>query len=180
MAVTGWMMMLVLLGGGGNDLLDFVSPETYWKAKGVEVTVENLLAELKPAGIADASALIKQLGASEYKAREEASRRLTAMGPAVLPELRKAAKSSDPEISARAEKIIHGFSGKTSERVVRRLMAIRTLGEQKDRRAIPTLRKLLNSKALFEAEYARAAIAAIEGKPFKRPSVPARAMQSDL
>ncbi len=174
------MMMLVLLGGGGNDLLDFISPEAYWKTKGVEITVENLLTELKPAGIVDTSALIKQLGANEYKAREEASRRLAAMGPAVLPELRKAVKSSDAEISARAETIIHGFSGKTSERVVRRLMAIRTLGEQKYRRAIPALRKLLDSKAIFEAEYARAAIAAIEGKPFKRPGASAKAMQSDL
>jgi hypothetical protein len=180
MGATGLMMMLVLLGGGGNDLLDFISPEAYWKAKGVEVTVENLLAELKPAGIVDTSALIKQLGASEYEAREEASRRLAAMGPAVLPELRKAARSSDPEIAGRAGKIIHGLSGKARERVVRRLMAIRTLGERKDRRAIPTLRKLLNSKAIFEAEYARAAIAAIEGKPFKRPGASARAMQSDL
>ncbi len=180
MAISGLMMMLMLLGGGGNDLLDFISPEAYWKAKGVEVTAGNLLAELKPAGAVDTSALIKQLGASEYKVREEASRRLTAMGPAALPELRKAVKSSDPEIAGRAGKIIHGLSGKVRARAVRRLMAIRTLGERKDRQAIPTLRKLLKSKTLFEAEYARAAIAAIEGKPFKRPGASARAMQSDL
>jgi hypothetical protein len=101
--ISSWAMMLVLLAGGGNDLLDYLPAKHYWQAKSVTVTTENLLAELK----------------------------------------------ADPKDKATA---------------VRRLMAIRTLGEQKDPNALPALKKLLGSKELFEDEYARRAVAAIEGR----------------
>lgn len=181
MAASTWIMsLMILLGGGGNDLLDMVSHEAYWKSRGMEATTENLLAELKQVKGGDASALIKQLGAKQYKDRQEASLRLEAMGTSILPQLRKAVKSSDAEISIRAQRLIKKLSNKARGRSVRRLMAIRTLGELKDREAVPALRGLLKSKVLFEAEYAARAIAKIEGKPFKRQAVSAREMQSDL
>jgi hypothetical protein len=63
---------------------------------------------------------------------------------------------------------------------VRRLMAIRTLGELKKKESIATLKPLLKSKTLFEAEYAAAAIAAIEGKKFKRPGLSAKERMKDI
>jgi hypothetical protein len=63
---------------------------------------------------------------------------------------------------------------------VRRLMAIRTLGELKKKGAIATLQPLLKSKTLFEAEYAAAAIAAIEGKAYKRPGLSAKERMKDV
>ncbi|MCL2641400.1 MAG: hypothetical protein FWD53_11175, partial [Phycisphaerales bacterium] len=47
----------------------------------------------------------------------------------------------------------------------RRLMAIRTLGEVKVAAAVPTLKLLVEAKEPFVAEYAKRAIAQIEGKP---------------
>ncbi|HUV38795.1 MAG TPA: HEAT repeat domain-containing protein [Planctomycetota bacterium] len=63
---------------------------------------------------------------------------------------------------------------------VRRLLAIRTLGELKDRRALAALTALTNDRDPFVAEYARQAIATIEGKPFARPRPTDAAMESDV
>jgi len=52
---------------------------------------------------------------------------------------------------------------------VRRLMAIRTLGELKDAQAAAALQPLLKSERPFEADYAQQATAALEGKPYARP-----------
>ena len=175
-------ILMVLLGGGGNDFLDYVSVTAFWKSQGVEVTTVKLLAELKSAEakVADASKLIKQLGSAQQADREQAQRKLAAMGPGVLPQLRKAAKSPDAEVAMRIDSLIASLSKKGAARTARRLMAIRTLGERKDRKALTALRKLLKSKAVFEAEYAAAAIAAIEGKPVERTGASAKAMASDL
>jgi hypothetical protein len=59
-------------------------------------------------------------------------------------------------------------------------MAIRTLGEKKDRRALPVLRELVGSKDFFTADYARAAVAAIEGKPYRRPASTAEQCEADV
>ena len=181
MGMSAIAILMALLGGTGNDLLDYVPTKAFWKSQGVEVTTVKLLAELKAVEeAADASKLIKQLGAAEQAQREQAQRKLEAMGPAALPQLRKAAKSPDAEVAMRVQSLIASLSKKGAARTARRLMAIRALGERKDRKAVAALRKLLKSKAVFEAEYAARAIAAIEGKPFKRSDVSTKAMASDL
>jgi hypothetical protein len=179
MGVT-WWMVLVLLGGGGYDLLDLVSSKAYWQAQSAEMTVESLLSELRTPEGEDVSELIKKLGAQRHQDREEAHRKLLARGPSVVPDLLKAAETADAETAARINDLVRSLSGKAGAPAVRRLMAIRGLGELKDGRALPALRKLAASKALFEAEYVRRAIAGIEGKPFKPSDVPAGAMASDL
>jgi hypothetical protein len=68
---------------------------------------------------------------------------------------------------------------------VRRLMAIRTLGELKSPDAMSTLKAQLDSKEMFVADYAQRAIDAIEGKapgPVSAPTsgVPPDQMKTDL
>lgn len=51
-------------------------------------------------------------------------------------------------------------------KALRRLMAIRTLGELKDKKGLPALQPLLESKEPFVAEYAARAVAAINGRKY--------------
>jgi len=160
------LMMLMLMRQVGNDLLDYLDTAAYWKAKGAEVTVTRLLVDLKPpVPVGNVDGLIRDLGSADFKTRKAAQDKLLAMGPAVLPRIRTAVASDEPEIAFRAEQIMVLLSEPGKSRDVRRLMAIRTLGEKKARESLPALRRLLDSKTPFEAEYARTAIAAIEGKP---------------
>ena len=126
MVAFGFMelIMLVVMGGPiGNDLLSFVDSQAYWKAKGVDVSVP---------------AMTEQVGGAK-------------------------ADAEDPKV-----------------RSIRRLMAIRTLGELKDAQALPTLKKLLKSKEPFVADYSARAVAAITGKTYAPPKAPAAARQRDL
>ena len=122
------MLLLALLNGGGNDLLDYLSVKAYWQAKSVAITTEGMVTELKAAEKAEGA---QPLG-----------------GP--------------------------------KARAVRRLMATRALGELKDPNALGALKKMVDSKELFESEYAQRAIAAIEGKTFKDSAPTAKEMQSDV
>src|SRR5437764_8476301 len=103
-------MLMMLLGGGANDLLDLVHTDSYWKAKQVTVSVEQLITD------ANSKAPVNPDAAAPQAAG------------------------------------------------VRRLMAIRTLGELKKAEALTMLQSLVDSKEPFVADYAKAAIAAIEGK----------------
>ncbi len=51
-------------------------------------------------------ALIEQLGNDEYATRDEASRKLAAIGKLAVPALRDACKSTDPEVAVRAESLL--------------------------------------------------------------------------
>jgi hypothetical protein len=107
--MMSWIFSLIMLmNGGGNELLDFVPTDAYWKSHNVEVSVEALTKDLQ----ADVAA--------------------------------------DP--------------AKPKAGAVRRLMAIRALGEMKKPAAVKALKPFLTSKEPFEAEYAAEAIAAIENK----------------
>ena len=37
------MILLALLGGGGNDLLDFIPTQNYWQMRGVVLTAEAMI-----------------------------------------------------------------------------------------------------------------------------------------
>ena len=173
-------LLIALLSGGANDLLDFAPTEAYWKSKNVTVTVDQLTSDIQTPHAADVSKLITTLGGGSFAEREQATTKLLAQGPAALPGLEKAAKDPDPEIANRARTLIHQIRLNAKGAEVRRLMAIRTLGERKESKALPALRALLASKEMFVADYAARAIALIENKPLPPRATPANDLKADL
>src|SRR5690606_23323791 len=88
---------------------------------------------------------------------------LPAMDADALKSLEEAARSKDPAIASAARTLLVKQRTGDKPGQVRRLMAIRALGEMKDPRAIEALRPLAESDAPFMADQARRAIARIEG-----------------
>lgn len=173
-------LLFALLSGGANDLLDFVSTDAYWQAKGTVVTVDQLTGELKTPAAADVSEFIKAMGSGNFQAREEATKKIIAVGPAAIPALEKASDDPDAEIANRARSLVQQIKLNQKAGGVRKLMAIRTLGEQKKAEGLPVLKTLLDSKEMFVAEYAARAIALIEGKPAPARPVARDEIKSDL
>jgi hypothetical protein len=168
---------MALAGGGPDDLLGYISTAAYWKAKAVQPTVEQLTADLASAKPADVSKLIDDLSAPDPTAREQAGKRIVAIGPGALPQLDEAAKDETAEAGTRAKALAAEIRAAAKALSVRRLMAIRTLGEMKSRAALPALQGMLESKEMFVRDYAGAAIAAIEGRqlPTTKPAADAMA-----
>ena len=179
-----WMVSIIMFiasGNPANELLDFIDTGTYWKSKQVVLSVETMIDELGAEGpVENIDELIRQLGADDYQTRESAHRKLVAAGSAALPQLKKATGSDDLEVATRAKKIIDSLTSGGGDVSVRRLMAIRTLGELKDARAVPALKKLLKSERPFEADYAQLAIANIQNKPLKQDGPTAEELRKDI
>jgi hypothetical protein len=173
-------LLFALLSGGANDMLDFVSSDAYWKAKGVTVSVEQLTADLKTPAAADVAAFIKALGSGSYPEREEAARKIIAVGVAAIPSLEKSSDDPDAEVANHARSLTQQIRLNSKANSVRRLMAIRTLGEMKKADALPALKALLDSKEMFVADYAARSIAQIEGKPAPVRTIAAEALNGDL
>jgi hypothetical protein len=176
----GLLMLLTFPVAGGNDLLDCIAVETYWQAKRVSITPEAMISELRVEAAADVSAFIKQLGSDEFKVREEASRRIRSLGAGVIPQLEKAAAADDQEVADRARALVKQMGGDKNAARDRRLMAIRTLGEMKHKEAFGPLKKLLDSREPFVAEYARRSLAQIEGQPPPKHTIAAKQLDDDL
>ncbi len=120
-----FLILMMLLGGGsGTDLLDLVPSDAYWKAKDVDFTAAAIMLELN---------------------------------------------SIKPDDTSKAM-------------AVRRLMAIRSLGEFKSPDAVNSLKAQLDSKEMFVADYAQRAIDTFEGTATTQPSsgVPPDRMKQDL
>ncbi len=168
-----FVIILLFFGRGAgpaHDLLSMVSTDAYWDAKHVTVSVEQLendAAPEKPA--ANMDTLIKDLESSEFKIRNSAKKQLIASGAAAIPFLIAVEKSSDPEVAATAIELVDELELHSKEQDIRRLMAIRTLGERKEITALDELKGFATSHDLFIAEYASRAIAQIQGKPFAEP-----------
>lgn len=166
----GLLFLLSLLTTGVSDLLDVVPTDEYWRAKNVQVTEAAIAGELAPPPAAgDITKLLDALGDDQPAVRDAAAAKIRAMGPAVVPQLREAAKSGNPEVAARARQLSADVRTVGKAAGVRRLMAIRTAGEQKMRGLLPRLAELAKSDEMFVGDYAAAAVAAIEGKPYDRP-----------
>ena len=172
-------LVTFLLGAGGGDLLDYLPTDAYWKAKEVAVTPEALAKELRATPAADVAGLVAQLSSPDAAVRDDAAAKIRAAGPGAIPMLQEETESEIIEVSRRAKSLIQEITADTKPAAVRRLMAIRTLGERKDRSALDLLRPLLTSTEPFVAEYAARAVARIEGKPYHRPR-PDDALRQDL
>ena len=160
-------LITFLLGAGGGDLLDYVPTDTYWKAKEVTVTAEALARELRPTPVAEVAGLIEQLDSPDAAVRDEAAAKIRAAGPGAIPALQEETESEIIEVARRAKSLIQEITADMKPGQIRRLMAIRTLGERKEKSALDVLRPLLDSREPFVAEYAGRALARIEGTPFE-------------
>src|SRR5947209_12844999 len=152
------VLLSLLVGGGGSDLLDYVPSDYYWKHKQVDVSLDTMTNELKPVDAQDISKIIPDLDSADPQMRETATKKIQSVGPAALPELKKQAQSDEQEIAGRARALIQKIEASERPKAVRRLMAIRTLGEMKKKEALPTLQAMLKSDEMFVTEYAREAI----------------------
>ena len=172
-------LITFLLGGGGSDLLDYLPTDAYWKVKEVVVTPEVLTATLKPTPVAEVGELVRQLDSPDAAVRDAAAAKIRAAGAGAIPTLQEETDSEIVETAQRAKALIQEITADMKPQSVRRLMAIRTLGERREQAGLDVLRPLLESKEPFVAEYAARAIARIEGKPFERP-LDAEGMKKDL
>lgn len=164
----GLLFLLGGMAGGGNDLLDYLPTDAYWRTKGIGVKVDAMLWELDPAAHADLPKLLSQLKADDGSLQEGPASQVVTLGPAALPALREAATGTDLTLAEHARRLIARIEAAPKAAAVRRLMAIRALGEMRAAAALPALRTLAQSDDPFAADYARAAVAAIEGKPVSR------------
>ena len=176
------VLIAVLAGGGGNDLLDYMQTKAYWQIKGVAVTAEAMQVELTPPTARQIEALVADLTGDDETKRKAAAEKLSLLGMVILRKLEKAAVAAqgNPAKAGAIQELIGKLYTAGQAGAVRRLMAIRALGELKARPARGVLKGLLKSKTLFEAEYAAAAIAAIEGKAYTRPGVSAKTLVGDV
>ncbi len=175
------ILLLVGAGGAPNELLDYVQTASFWQARNIEPRAEALIGRLvENPKVEDIAALIKKLGDDDFNTREAATKEIAGKGPGVIPQLKAHLKAKDPEVADRCERLINELSGGDIDPLVLKLMTIRTLGEMKSKEALPALNALLQSKDAFVAEYARRAIALIEGKPYKANAPPASTWDKDL
>ena len=69
-----------------------------------------IVKDIDPAIAQEIAALVKRLGDDDWSARESASKSLREIGASAKPQLESAAKSNDPEIAARAERLLAALS----------------------------------------------------------------------
>jgi hypothetical protein len=164
------VLLSFLIGGGSGDLLDYVQTQNYWDSKDVHVSVDAMLQEATPPAPPDISKLITDLGAADPQTRDAAAESIFKLKAAALPALHKAADDTDPEIADRSRFLVERIRPFVLQMSVRRLMAIRTLGELKDAKTLPFLKSQLASPEMFVGEYARIAIGKISNQPTTRPT----------
>ena len=88
----------------------------------------------------EAVGLIPKLGSDDFDEREEATKRLKAIGLAALPELAKAAEDPDPEIRRRGEVVLASLDSEARPVL---LAVLRVVRRQRTPGAAPALLKLL-------------------------------------
>ena len=161
-------LLTFLIGSGGSDLLDYASPSAYWKEKQVALSVESMTKELTPPAPADISGPLEDLNSPDSQVRQQSSKKIAEAGVAALPALEEAARSGSPQVSHTAKSLIRQIESANRPLAIRRLMAIRELGELNDKSAVSALEPLLKEKEPFVADYAREAIDRINGKSVAR------------
>ena len=176
-----WAMgFLMSLAGSNGNVADIFPAEDYWKIVGTQPTAETMIAQLQPAEAIDVEAWIGKLGDDRYAVREQAQAKLIAAGPRVVEKVRPLLKSDDAEIANRAQIILEKVGSHQQDRLLRQMMALRMLAQLKPAGALPAVQAMMKDDNPVLAEYARAAAAAIEGKPYAPIRAAAAAMAADV
>jgi hypothetical protein len=125
--------------------------------------------------------LIEQLGSDQFEAREEASRKLLALGEAALPALEKARRAADAEVRRRADRLADVIGRRRQERLVRRLVADVNQGgidqfidHMVMRPGFATEQRWLQAEELARAITLRAS--ELAGRPFQAPRTRSRSL----
>ncbi|RPI63326.1 MAG: HEAT repeat domain-containing protein, partial [Planctomycetaceae bacterium] len=116
------------------------------EAAGIKSDNDSLLAYLSnksvPLAQTETTELIRQLGNDKWAVRDEATKKLKAMGPAARAALEKAANDPDLEIQARVKEILGQISGQpTAASPMEMVLAV--IAERKTPGAVPALLKAI-------------------------------------
>jgi hypothetical protein len=129
--------------------------------------------------------LIEQLGSDQFKAREEAGRKLLALGEAALPALEKARRAGDVEVRRRADRLAAAINRLREERLLRRLVAEVNKGgidqfieHMVMRPKFATEQRWLQAEELARAITLRAS--ELAGRPFRAPRTRSRSLLRGL
>jgi hypothetical protein len=167
------LVLLASLLSGGGDLLDAVPTDAYWARRGVEVTTDRMIDQLAPgAKSIDQDALL--LRGDDPILREQAALRLVDVGPAAIEKVRPLTESKDAPTADAARLVVAAIQRRPKVSQVRRLMAIRALGELGDPRGLAAVEAAGRSGDPFAADYAARAAARIARRPVPVPQVPER------
>lgn len=180
--VTALMFMFSsgLGSGGGNELVLYIPVDEYWKAKGVEVSVETMRQELALPEPADIRPLLNQLASEDAAERSAAADQIIAQGAASIFYLEKASRSPDPAIANEARALLSRIRADIRNNEIRRLMAIRALGKLDDPAGADVLQALITAEEPFIARHARIALAEITDEPYDMPGPADIVMDGDL
>lgn len=177
MAWSFFAFVAFSLNPGESDLLSVVDPEIALVSLGhrTDAAALRALAEGKAAAAAAlseedakrAERQIQNLASAVDAVREKAETFLASFGAAILPRLREVAEK-DPRraeaAKALAAKIEAAAATQASSGSIARLLAIRLLGEKKDKEALPILAACASDADPFVPIYAEIAAARIEGR----------------
>lgn len=124
---------------------------------GLKSDNESLLAYLAQRGDANnqqvLSELVRQLGASEWRTRDEATRKLMAMGVAAREAMEKAATDPDLEVRTRAKEILAQLNGPSQLSLV-----LEAIAERKTPGAVPLLLERMPALGATAQEAGRRAL----------------------
>jgi len=111
-------------------------------------------------------ALIADLGHDDWQTREKATVELSRRGPEALPLLRVAAKSKDPEVVARAGRIVEAIEAAAGDPSAELIAAIDVLAAGRDKRVVGLLIELLGHPGVWARYAAEYGLRRITGKAF--------------
>jgi HEAT repeats len=191
MAMTGMSFLMLLLLGGGTldsvlqappgDLASLLTPKQVLEAAVVQTDEGTLIAlasrgQTEVPGMEAIRKAAADLGAADFRTRKAAKDTLSNAGAAAKDMLQEAAQSDDPEVHVTAQELLRSIAGKAREEersgdaeYLKRLYAIRALGEMKSQKAVPALKAAVDDVDPTIRDAAASALAAIAGKPAPRP-----------
>jgi HEAT repeat protein len=186
----GMSLILLMLSGGAldnvlqappGDLASLLARKQVLEALQAPTDEDTLIAlaaagQVEAPGMAALRKAVADLGAEDFRARKAAKDTLSKAGVAARELLQAATQSDDPEVRLTAQGLLRAIAGKIQADAksgdadyLKRLFAIRALGEMKSQKAVPGLKAAANDTDPTIRDAALSALAAVEGKPAPRP-----------